>query len=155
MNKKTIIILIIVILAIVLLLTLGNKKQKNTGEPIASSGATEIPCLPNGHQRVALHFHPILKIAVDGANEVVPGNIGIEGTCMREIHTHDATGTIHVETAKMGVTYTLADFFSAWNQKITRDGYTFQIIQDGQVKESAKDVVLFDASEIELQYISL
>jgi hypothetical protein len=152
MEKKTLAILGGIIILVVVLLVIGNKQANPI---IVSEDGTEIPCLPNGHQQVATHIHPILTLTVDGEEEIIPGNIGIDGYCMREVHTHDTTGTIHIETAKAGVVYTLTDFFTVWGQNVEREGYAYEIVQDGEMKESVEDVVLIDHSVIELIYTSL
>lgn len=139
-----------IILAVIIVLLVVGDRQTNTD--IVSQTGTEIPCLPNGHQQVATHIHPILTITTDGEVEVIPGNIGIEGACMREVHTHDTTGTIHIETKELGTIYTLADFFAVWGQSVEREGYNLEILQDGNDKATAVDVVLIDHSEIELNY---
>ena len=59
------------------------------------------------------HSHPNLVININGAGYTIPTNIGSEGGCHRSLHTHDATGTIHVETDQ-DRDYTLGDFFLIW-----------------------------------------
>jgi len=152
MGKKTIGILGGVIALVIVLLVIGNKQASPV---IVSDSGTEIPCLPNGHQQVASHIHPSVTISIDGVAETIPADIGIEGYCMREIHTHDASGTVHIETAKLGVEYTLADFFTISGQSFEREGYTLEIVQDGELKDSVEDVVLTDNSVIELSYTSI
>ena len=48
-----------------------------------------------------VHFHPLLKVYVNGRQIPVPANIGIDPTQdamqMAGLHTHDTSGTIHVE----------------------------------------------------------
>lgn len=141
------------ILAVIIVLLVTGNRQTNTA--IVSETGTEIPCLPNGHQQVASHIHPILTISVNDVKEAIPANIGINGTCMREVHTHDTTGTIHIETKELGVTYTLADFFAVWDEPVEREGNALAIIQDGEVKESAESVILTDHSVIEMNYVAI
>jgi hypothetical protein len=58
------------------------------------------------------HFHPVLAVYVDGKKITVPANIGIDPnlppTEMAGLHTHDDSGTIHVENADAP---TLGQFF--------------------------------------------
>lgn len=138
-----------ILVVIVILLVIGTRQ---TNAPVISETGTEIPCLPNGHQQVAVHIHPILTIISDGQAEAIPANIGIEGACMREVHTHDTNGKIHIETAEFGVTYTLADFFAVWGQSVEREGYSVEILQDGEIQESTESVILADHSEIVIRY---
>jgi hypothetical protein len=67
-----------------------------------------------------VHFHPLLKVFVDGTQVPVPANIGIDPTKdpmqMAGLHTHDATGTVHVE----GVAGAhLGQFFAIWGVPLT------------------------------------
>ena len=59
------------------------------------------------------HSHPSLVININGLTSPIPTNIGSEGGCHRSLHTHDATGTVHVETDQ-DRDYTLGDFFLIW-----------------------------------------
>ena len=63
----------------------------------------------------SVHFHPLLKVYVNGKRIPVPANIGIdpaqEAMQMAGLHTHDTSGTIHVE----GVAGArLGQFFRIW-----------------------------------------
>jgi hypothetical protein len=63
----------------------------------------------------SVHFHPLLKVYVSGKQMPVPADIGIDPTQdpmqMAGLHTHDTSGTIHVE----GVTGArLGQFFRVW-----------------------------------------
>jgi hypothetical protein len=138
--------------AIVVLLVTGDS-QKNA--VIVLETGAEIPCLPHGHQQVASHIHPVLTVLVDGEQEMIPQNLGITGTCMRELHTHDSSGAIHIETEELGVTYTLADFLAVWGEPADRAGYELEIIQDGEVKESPADVIFTDHSDVQMVYTSI
>ncbi len=53
--------------------------------------------------------------------QVVPASVGIEGSCIHPIHTHDASGTIHVETDE-DRSYTLGDFFLLWGKVFNSSG---------------------------------
>ena len=59
------------------------------------------------------HSHPNLVININELNFPIQTNIGAEGGCHRSLHTHDASGTIHVETDQ-DRDYTLGDFFLIW-----------------------------------------
>jgi hypothetical protein len=126
----------------------------DTNVPITNYEDTNIACLPNGHQNIASHIHSKLSITVDGKPEIIPANIGINQNCMSEIHTHDETGEIHVETTQVSNIdkMTLNEFFIVWKKEILREGYNLKIIQDGKDIESAADVKLIDNSKIELVY---
>lgn len=152
MNIKALSFGLAVLTLAVVLAVFGTKSaQQNT---VVSETGTAIPCLPNGHQQVAQHIHPHLSIIVDGEPETIPANLGIEGACMREVHTHDETGAIHIETALPNKSYALSDFFAIWGQDLEREGYDMIVTQDGEVVESPAGLVLVDHAEIVMEYTS-
>jgi hypothetical protein len=66
------------------------------------------------------HYHPRLTIIINGQQQVIPADIGIpldsngNPAGYYPIHTHDASGTIHVESPVAGHTFFLHDFFDVW-----------------------------------------
>jgi hypothetical protein len=68
-----------------------------------------------------LHTHQHLDLYVDGRRITVPAEIGIneEEGFLSPIHTHDASGIIHVESATRQP-YTLGEFFDGWGVRFTR-----------------------------------
>jgi len=142
-------ILLLLALALVLLgfnMYGAYKKQMAVVRPV--------PCLdPN----VALqqHQHATLQIVVDGKIETVPADIGISDSCHFALHTHDATGTLHVEAQDV-YPYTLADFFRVWQQPLERQGYARTIFIDAQeYKGSAEKIVFKDKQQIILSYVRI
>lgn len=152
MNKNIIVGGIVLIAAIGVLIWSGSQEA-----PITYFNNTNIACLANGHQSIESHIHPELSIVVDGEDERIPADIGINHLCMSEIHTHDSSGRVHVETfdSERLVGMTLADFFTVWDRDVEREGYDLEIIQDGEVKDSVSDVPMIDNSVIELNYTSV
>jgi hypothetical protein len=69
----------------------------------------------------ARHFHTHLDILVDGKTVPVPANLGIaaSGDAMSELHTHDATGVLHIEAPTTGKRYTLGQLFTEWNVRLS------------------------------------
>jgi hypothetical protein len=65
------------------------------------------------------HIHALLHIYRDGILIPVPANIGIDTAHRVEagLHTHDATGVIHLEADKP-FKATLGDFFRLWGVKL-------------------------------------
>ena len=53
--------------------------------------------------------------------QTVPAGIGTAGNCNRPLHTHDASGTIHVETDE-NRDYVLGDFFLIWGKIFNSSG---------------------------------
>jgi len=98
-----------------------------------------LPCLPN--ESLFVHIHPWVRILVNEENVSIPAGVGISnpifqgtlavsGTCFEPIHTHDASGIIHIE-APANTTYTLGDFFKVWKASfstVTVDGQKHPIV---------------------------
>lgn len=77
-----------------------------------------------------LHIHQHLDIFVNGKHEPVPQGIGIYGNqFLTELHTHDSSGIIHVESP-VAKHFDLGQFFGAWGVRLTPDcvgGYCRQV----------------------------
>lgn len=77
-------------------------------------GAVEVPTMMDT-MKSTVHFHPQLKVFVDGKPVPVPADIGIDpredSMQMAGLHSHDASGTIHVEGVPGA---TLGQFFTVW-----------------------------------------
>lgn len=71
------------------------------------------------HTGVGLHIHPHLTITIDGAERKIPKDIGVTSACMKPLHTHDDTGTIHVELP-VEQEVRLGEFFAIWQQPLSR-----------------------------------
>lgn len=71
---------------------------------------------------VALHIHQHLDVYVDGKPISVPGGIGINqgANYISDIHTHDNSSVIHVESPTRQ-TFTLGQLFDVWGVKLTED----------------------------------
>jgi hypothetical protein len=67
----------------------------------------------------AVHLHQHLDLYVDGRKVTVPAGVGIDPAVgYAPLHTHDASGIIHVESPTVR-TYTLGDFFAVWGVRFT------------------------------------
>jgi hypothetical protein len=69
---------------------------------------------------VALHIHAHLDIAVNGRLYRVPALIGInvDQGFITELHTHDQSGIIHVESPTVR-RFTLGQFFDVWGLRFS------------------------------------
>jgi hypothetical protein len=86
---------------------------------------------------VVLHTHEHLDIFVAGRQVPVPADIGINDAAgfIAPIHTHDETGTIHVESPNLR-TFNLGQFFDIWGVLFTDNcigGYCSQGDEDLRV----------------------
>ena len=110
-------------------------------------GPDNVPCLSamyNGPIPPGYHVHAFLGIYYNGREVALPDGLGFAdpqadgqfpGTppgwtqyathCYYEMHTHDASGLIHIETAnappggQKDTKYTLGDFLAVWGIQVT------------------------------------
>ena len=128
--------------------------------------------VPTPGNKMLLHNHAILNVTYYGQNHVVPQNIGIgsvgkaenpslygdhsldqygmEG--MSPLHTHDASGTIHVESNTVR-NYTLGEFLAIW-KGLNIDDKTVIASLDGKSVSDFHKIVLSDKSQIVLEITS-
>ena len=111
-----------------------------------------VDCLPNGHANLSQHIHQKLTIVVDGQSVELPANIGIARNCLAEVHTHDSTGTIHVESVLAVKNFSLGQFFQVWGQPFEREGYNLEMTMSGAKSRELDKLVLKDGQVIELKY---
>ncbi|HTV92886.1 MAG TPA: hypothetical protein VMG98_09240 [Verrucomicrobiae bacterium] len=126
-----------------------------TGQPV---GPHHVGC--NVNEQFAEHWHPHLTIEHRGTPVTIPADIGIVTAgyavlCLYWLHTHDNSGTIHVEAP--GGNYTLADFFAVWGQPLssTRIGpYTGHVrayVNGAPYRGAPQNIPLRDGEQITLQ----
>lgn len=112
--------------------------QAEAGEIIAKNG---------------LHWHVQLSVFVNGKAEEIPANIGI-GIAHNPIHTHDATGQIHLEFSGLVKKNDLAlgKFFEAWGKKFVLDGTTPRVTVNGKENTELDGYIMKDKDVIEIRY---
>jgi hypothetical protein len=72
-----------------------------------------------GSEGTALHIHQHLDVWVNGKKVTVPAGIGIyDDSYLTELHVHDTSGVIHVESPHVS-TFTLGQLFGEWGVKLT------------------------------------
>ncbi len=140
-------ILLLILLTVVLLgfnMYGAYKKQETAVRPVPCI-APDVP--------LQQHLHPTLQIIVDGVAEKVPANVGISEACHFALHTHDGTGTLHVEAQDV-YPYSLGDFFRVWEKPLEREGYALQTFVDGQPYAApAGGIVFKDKQQLILSYV--
>lgn len=74
-----------------------------------------------GPMGVAEHYHPHLRIVINGSEVQVPANIGVDPAngAMSAQHTHESDGTLHIEADTVGQAFTLGQLFIQWGIKLT------------------------------------
>jgi hypothetical protein len=67
----------------------------------------------------AVHIHQHLDLYVDAKKVTVPAQIGISssGAFISDLHTHDATGIMHVESPDVR-SFSLGQFFAVWGVRL-------------------------------------
>lgn len=110
--------------------------------------------------QLAKHNHPKLSILVDSTEMKIPRGVGISPTCTKPIHTHDETGTLHVESPT-DRDYALGDFFKIWGVALSSDrvfGYInnsthrLRMSVDGAENSAFDKLVLRDGQQIILTF---
>lgn len=167
-------LLFAVVIAVILALAI-------TGAIMLAPAAVPPPVLER-HKLLSnqpMHIHPHLTILVDGVERQVPSNIGLQGGVwashefdhyldLREgqqgqlspLHTHDSSGTIHVEAA-VTFGFILDDFFQVWGQPLGPDqtwnlradgAHTLTLTVDNVISTEWGNLLLRDGSNIVIQY---
>lgn len=108
---------------------------------------------PDIVSRSGLHWHPHLEIYVKGKQVPVAANIGI-GAVHQPMHTHDTSGTIHLEFQGLVRTkdLSLGNFFRIWGKDIRSFGGTMRMTVNGVENTDYENYVLRDGDKIELHY---
>jgi NAD(P)-dependent dehydrogenase (short-subunit alcohol dehydrogenase family) len=80
------------------------------------------------------HIHTHLDVLVNGAPVTVPANIGIDMSrrAISPLHTHDASGVIHIESP-VRRPFSLGEFFSEWLVSLSADNTGGLRAGDGKV----------------------
>ena len=126
------------------------------GGSIVATQVFKTPPVPDAEvlSRTGLHWHPELIIFVKGERQGIPADIGISAV-HNPIHTHDATGVIHLEMS--GVVRisdtTLGQFFKVWGKTFADFGTTTpRMTVNGIANAQLLDYPMKDKDKIELSF---
>lgn len=135
--------------------------SKTTAQPPEAARTNrEVALLCTTDMATRFHIHPTVKIVINGEERPVPANIGIETTCMNSLHTHDATGIIHVEAPEQR-DFTLGDLFAVWGETFNPKeilGYRVDefhkiiVTVNGAAIGTFDDTILHDQQQIIVTY---
>ena len=130
----------------------GNTAQGGQGDPV--DGVACDNSTPNYH----IHVH--LSLYVDGKQIAIARAVGVTdpqvvdnfvlaGSCFYWLHTHDATGIIHVEPP-ISAQLTLGQFFDIWGQPLSKTevaGYqgAVTVLVDGEEYTGDPRAIAFEA----------
>ena len=118
-------------IALVQATVVGDTRFPNGDTPHGGHGQAVDGIQANLSEQVAYHIHAHLSLFDNGRQVAVPRGIGIVpprvvqngfvvgGQAFYWLHTHDATGIIHIESPVRKL-YTLAQFFAVWGEPLTR-----------------------------------
>ena len=120
----------------------------------------ELATLCSSNMAETFHIHPNLSIVINDKKEEIPASIGIYGTCMTPLHTHDNTGKLHIEAPEKR-DFTLGDFFAVWNKPFDRTQIldykvdTTHLLQEtvnGKEVPDFENTILHDNDQIVITY---
>lgn len=135
-------------------------------------GLSFMPGVTSPGNKMALHSHVSLNLTVNGQPLTVPEHIGMvqagKGedpllfgdhsldkfgmTGMSPLHTHDASGTIHVESNTVR-DFTLGELLEIW-QGLNVNGKTVIASVDGKPVSDFRNILLKDGETIKLDMSS-
>ena len=128
----------------------------------------------NGVPQQPVHWHPNLKIVINGEEQRIPSGIGIEigrsmdyeisGMRMSPTHTHSGDGIIHLENNRpwqKPETLTLGYFFKVWDKHFNsscifeycnNENGTLTMAVNGKPNYEFEGYVMHDKDEIVIEY---
>ena len=108
--------------------------------------------------RGMMHLHTHLTLVIDGKEEQVPANIGIDPSLwndhsldsygmkgMTVLHTHDTSGTIHVESYKVQ-DYTFGQLLDIWKPDLVGDKIFMTV--NGQPVQDYQNYIFKDGDKV-------
>src|SRR3989344_8039526 len=132
-----------------------------------NQNTNEIPQQP-------IHWHPKLKIIINGEEQPIPVGIGINigrsmdfeisGMRMSPTHTHERAGTIHLENnrpCQKPETLTLGYFFKVWDKNFNsncifeycnNENGTLTMAVNGKMNYEFDKYVMHDKDKIVIEY---
>ncbi|MBI2633039.1 MAG: hypothetical protein HYW78_01460 [Parcubacteria group bacterium] len=139
------------------LLVLARVTSQN---PTSALSTREIALSCTTDASTRFHIHPSLRISINGVEQVIPADIGVSFACMRPLHTHEADGVIHIESAEKR-DFTLGDFFAVWDKpfdhsrifdSIVDATHTLRVFSNDVESQDYEDTVLKDKQQIRVVY---
>lgn len=128
----------------------------STAVPIDSKSSTSVPIDSMG----MMHLHTHLNLVIDGKETPVPANIGIDPKLwqdhsldsygmkgMTPLHTHDTSGTIHIESYKTRE-YTFGQLLDIWG--INLNEYKISVTVNDQATQDYRNYVFKDGDIVTL-----
>lgn len=101
------------------------------------------------HAGVGMHIHPHLKVFVKGEEVKISANVGISSSCMRPVHTHDDSGTLHLEFLNR-TDVPLLSLFKIWEKQLSDFGANPKMKVNGAENTELENYIMHDGDQIEL-----
>lgn len=101
------------------------------------------------HTNARMHIHPRLKMVVKGEEVKIPKDVGVSATCMRPVHTHDDSGTLHLEFPNT-TNVPLESFFKIWEKPLSSFGNNPKMKVNGNENIELENYIMRDGDQIEL-----
>jgi hypothetical protein len=121
------------------------------------AAASDVPVDPV--EWLSYHVHTYVGVIVDGEPEIVPAGIGIDNSGHRiaGLHTHDCSGTVHLE-AEAPIELTLGQFADSWGLKLDVECFAdlcasespVEVQVNGEPAADPRAVVIADCAVIEI-----
>ena len=145
----TIFVLLFSIGVPVVMIVLGGAGAYYLSQALATSPV--FPCISQeGGRPPGYHWHTSLSIFSGVSKVTIPASIGLSAFCTEPIHTHDISGTIHIETDGYQL-HSIGDFFAVWKKPF--DSPT-QMLVNGTAVTPSPSVIMYNQETIELRYTS-
>ena len=169
---KWIIALVIIALLVYGIYSLATRNTTSTEKLNVTISPDELKNIPFG----PTHWHPVLRIKINGNYAEIPAGIGINigkvtdldiagDMGMTPTHTHSADGVVHLENrnpSKKPETFTLGYFFYIWDKQFNEncifdyctDKGTLKMLVNGKDNNEFQNYVMKDGDLIEIEYES-
>jgi hypothetical protein len=115
---------------------------------LVSAATQPFPCVTVAETQLLYHWHAQMNIFSGGAPVTIPAYVGLSAVCAEPLHTHDATGRIHIET-NVNRLYSVSDFFRVWGKSF---GNPNSMLVNGTAAASDPGRILYDGERIDLYY---
>ena len=99
--------------------TVGTTPYWPDGDTATGGAGADVDGLTcSSNMVVNYHVHAHLAIIYNGQWLTMPQNIGVTSACHYEMHMHDHTGIIHIESPTL-TAFTLGKFFDIWGEPLS------------------------------------